>query len=222
MAVAQVGTLNTFVSGAVAVAADVNSNFTDLKSAFNNLVTGANALNVDTIAEVTAAGGVTVDGLLIKDGSIVAALGIVGTGALNAGSITSGFGAIDVGSSTITTTGTGALGSLTVTSANPTLTMTASGAGAQSQIQFIDELSVTQYSFGYRDTDTSLRIGTTDLVTGVGMVYNGTEFNLQAKNISTTGTASVGILAVTNTDQVGIAVTAAAIHAALVNVGIIT
>ena len=40
--------------------------------------------------------------------------GITGTGALNAGSITSGFGAIDNGASAITTTGVGTFGSLAV------------------------------------------------------------------------------------------------------------
>jgi hypothetical protein len=39
---------------------------------------------------------------------------LVATGALNSGSITSGFGSIDVGSSAITTTGTGTIGNLVV------------------------------------------------------------------------------------------------------------
>ena len=43
--------------------------------------------------------------------------GITGTGALNAGSITSGFGNIDTGSSTITTTGQGTFGTLAVNGA---------------------------------------------------------------------------------------------------------
>lgn len=70
MAVAQVGALVSFSSGTVILSADMNQNFSDLRTAFNNLVTGANALNIDTISEVTSAGGVTVDGLLIKDGAI--------------------------------------------------------------------------------------------------------------------------------------------------------
>jgi len=45
--------------------------------------------------------------------SITTATGLTSTGALNAGSITSGFGTIDNGSSTITTTGTVATGAIT-------------------------------------------------------------------------------------------------------------
>ena len=41
--------------------------------------------------------------------------GIVITGALNSGSITSGFGSIDLGSSAFTTTGLGSFGKITLT-----------------------------------------------------------------------------------------------------------
>ena len=54
MAVAQVGALNSFTAATTIVSADVNSNFTDLRTAFNNLVTGSNQL----------AGGITVNGAL--------------------------------------------------------------------------------------------------------------------------------------------------------------
>ncbi len=71
-AVAQIGAPITFSSGTTAVAADVNTNFTSFRSAFNNLVTGANAIAVDVIAENTSAAGVTVDGVVLKDSGITA------------------------------------------------------------------------------------------------------------------------------------------------------
>ena len=68
-------------------------------------ISGANLTNLDatdltgTIASARISGSYT---------------GITGTGALNAGSITSGFGSIDTGSSNITTTGVGTFGSLDI------------------------------------------------------------------------------------------------------------
>ena len=50
------------------------------------------------------------------DDEITAMGNLVETGALNAGSITSGFGAIDIGSSAFTTTGTGTIGTLVASS----------------------------------------------------------------------------------------------------------
>lgn len=41
------------------MSADVNSNFADIKTAFNALVTGNNQIDVDTIRENTSAAGVT-------------------------------------------------------------------------------------------------------------------------------------------------------------------
>ena len=70
MAVNQISPLITFSAGTTAVAADVNQNFTDIRTAFNNLVTGANAIAADTIAEQTPTAGVTIDGVLLKDGAI--------------------------------------------------------------------------------------------------------------------------------------------------------
>ena len=60
-------------------------------------------------------------GTLVGTGNLTA---IVTTGALNAGSITSGFGAIDTGSSNITTTGTISAGNLTVTGTTTTVNST--------------------------------------------------------------------------------------------------
>jgi len=60
-------------------------------------------------------------GTLVGTGNLTA---IVATGALNAGSITSGFGTIDTGSSNITTTGTVSTGNLTVTGTTTTVNST--------------------------------------------------------------------------------------------------
>ena len=79
-AVAQIGAPITFSAGTTANPTDVNSNFADFRTAFNNLVTGANAIAVDTIAENTSATGVTIDGVLLKDGNITG--GLITAGAL--------------------------------------------------------------------------------------------------------------------------------------------
>jgi hypothetical protein len=98
--------------------------------ALNGAITGAT--NITLTGELDAAtgdfsGDVDVDGTLEADaitiggtavGSIFSPIaggtGILTTGALNAGSITSGFGAIDNGASAITTTGVGSFGSLDI------------------------------------------------------------------------------------------------------------
>ena len=80
---------------------------------------------------------------------------IVTVGALNAGSITSGFGSIDVGDDTISTTGAvSAFGDQTSTAAGTkdslagtidssgTVTLTAGGAGTSALGQFTTELSI--------------------------------------------------------------------------------
>ena len=66
--VAQIGSLIDFTSGTTIVSSDVDSNYNDIRTAFNNLVTGANAIAIDTIAENTTAAGVTIDSVKLKDG----------------------------------------------------------------------------------------------------------------------------------------------------------
>lgn len=61
--------------------------------------------------------------------------GLTGTGALNAGSITSGFGSIALGSSTFTTTGAVSTGALTGTTAIFTGQITATGSGQNIVVQ---------------------------------------------------------------------------------------
>ena len=94
-----------------------------------NIIKPLQGTSVPVAGDFSAAGEIAIDtsgkGLYILVGSTVTPIGspavgssnIVTTGALNSGSITSGFGNIDTGSSTITTTGAVATGALTVTGA---------------------------------------------------------------------------------------------------------
>lgn len=70
MSYTQVGSLTSFSSGTTIVSSEVNQNFSDIRDVVNALVTGANTIEADTINEVTAAQGVNIDGLLIKDGGL--------------------------------------------------------------------------------------------------------------------------------------------------------
>ena len=67
-------------------------------------------LETNTINETTAASGVTIDGVLLKDNTVLA-----GTLLLGAGSVTDSSGAITFGNENLSTTGTAATGALTVT-----------------------------------------------------------------------------------------------------------
>ncbi len=68
MAVAQVGALITFVDATTIEASDFNSNWTDIRTAFNNLVTGSNQL----------AGGLTTNGALtVGSGGFTVTAGVV-------------------------------------------------------------------------------------------------------------------------------------------------
>ena len=81
-AVAQIGSLIDFTSGTTIVSSDVDSNYTDIRTAFNNLVTGANAIAIDTVAENTTSNGVVIDGVTLKDsGGTFSGDVIVGNGA---------------------------------------------------------------------------------------------------------------------------------------------
>ena len=135
MAVAQVGALISFVDATTIVHSDFNSNFTDLRTAFNNLVTGANQLaggitvnGALTVASggVTVTGNSTITGTLggvttltattlagtlstVTQNSVTTMTGLVTVGALASGTIASGFGNIDNAANTLTT-GAGTFG----------------------------------------------------------------------------------------------------------------
>ena len=86
--------------------------------------------------------------------------GIVTTGALNSGSITSGFGTIDTGSSTITTTGVVTAGGFTIGSA----------AITEAELEILDGATVTTTEFNLIDGDTAR--GTTSVASGDGILIN--------------------------------------------------
>ena len=68
MAVAQIGSLTTFVNATTIVAADFNTNFTDVRTAFNNLVTATDQL----------AGSLSIDGsLTVKSGGFTVTTGVI-------------------------------------------------------------------------------------------------------------------------------------------------
>ena len=76
-------------------------------------MTNAGVVTIGTLNQNTTGTSATVTGA--KQANITTCATLTTTGALNAGSITSGFGTINNGSSTITTTGAVATGALTVT-----------------------------------------------------------------------------------------------------------
>ena len=94
----------------------------DVASFRNITLTGeldAGSLDVSGDADIDGtleADAITINGTAIASvlSPVAGSSSIVTTGALNAGSITSGFGAIDNGSSAITTTGVGSFGSLDI------------------------------------------------------------------------------------------------------------
>ena len=122
------GAIKTYVAAQVGAADSLsevlaNGNTT---GSTNIIVSASQKITTDTIDETTAAAGVTIDSVLLKD-NVVTATSLAGTlttaaqtnitsvGALGAGSITSGFTSIDVGSGAITTSGTVSGGTLTGT-----------------------------------------------------------------------------------------------------------
>jgi hypothetical protein len=76
-------------------------------------MTNAGVVTIGTLNQNTTGTSATVTGA--TQANITTCANLTTTGALNAGSITSGFGTINNGSSTITTTGAVATGALTVT-----------------------------------------------------------------------------------------------------------
>lgn len=74
------------------------------------VVTAGQSITSDTIAETTAASGVTIDGVLAKDSTVKA-----GTLTVGAGSVTDSSGAITFGNENLVTTGTLGAGATTVT-----------------------------------------------------------------------------------------------------------
>ena len=102
---------------------------------------------------------------------------IVLTGAMNSGSITSGFGSIDNGSSAITTTGTVTYGSLS----DGTITITA----------FVDEDNMASDSATLVPTQQSVKAYVDDNRNVTGLTATGTEINVVADGDTSVGTTTV-------------------------------
>jgi len=100
-----------------------------------------------------------------------------GVGALNSGSITSGFGSIDNGSSAITTTGTVTYGSLS----DGTITITA----------FVDEDGMDSNSATLVPTQQSVKAYVDANRNGSGLAATGAEINVVADGDTSVGTTAV-------------------------------
>ena len=173
-----------------------------------NLIDGGTARGTDAVA--------TGDGILINDAGTmkmtnvdtvstyfashsVGGTNIVTTGALNAGSITSGFGTIDTGSSTITTTGDitgGTFAATTDTAAgdNASMGYTAAegliltGQGSTSDITVKNDADATILSVA-TGTTTAAFAGTLTAVTGT---FSGTVTALRGYGSTETDTSNSG------------------------------
>ena len=131
--------------------------------ALNGAITGAT--NITLSGELDAAtldisGNADIDGTLEADaitingtaigsiyGVVAGSSSIVTTGALDSGSITSGFGNIDTGSSTITTTGAADLGATTVDSLTSTGTITGGSDGSGVDVVFYSATSGDNFTW---------------------------------------------------------------------------
>ena len=115
------------IAASKAVVVNANKDASDFRDvgARNIVLTGElDAVTLDISGDADIDGTLEADAITLGGtalGSLYSPIaggsGIVTTGALNSGSITSGFGTIDTGSSTITTTGVVAAGGLTIGSA---------------------------------------------------------------------------------------------------------
>ena len=117
------------------------------------------------------------------DDEITAMPNLVSTGALNGGSISSGFGAIDNGSSNITTTGTVSFGSLTDGSVTITDIADEDDFSSNSATKLATQQSIKAYVEANRDVQ--------------GVTATGTEINT-----SSDGDTSVGTTAVAGSDGI--------------------
>ena len=148
------GSLYSPIAGGSGIVTTGAINSGSITSGFGTINNGASAITttgVGTFASLDISGSVDVDGTLEADaitlngtalGSLYSPIAgggsIVTTGALNSGTITTGFGTINNGSSTITTSGAVATGALTVTGA-----VVASGnVTAYSDLRLKDNLEV--------------------------------------------------------------------------------
>ena len=140
---------------------------------------------------------------------------IVTTGALNSGSITSGFGTINTGSSNITTTGVGTFGSLDIDGAvdmastlavGNTITVTENNANASTDIVIINSNGVATVG-----NQAKLHLGATGTTShGASIIgqFTGTANSNHATDLifktTTTGSSLAEVLRITSAGNVGI------------------
>ena len=168
----------------------------------NKSITGG-SLAIDTISEESAAAGVTIDSVLLKDNTVLA-----GTLTAGAGSITDSSGAISFGNENLSTTGTLSVGgTLGVTGV---LTGTSLDISGDIDVDGTTNLDVV-------DIDGAVDIATTALVTGVltttatqvatGGITSGSNIVSDTDSTDDLGTTSVRwanlfVDSITATDQI--------------------
>jgi hypothetical protein len=162
--ITSVGTIGTGVwEGTTVAVAQGGTGATSL----SNLITLGTHTTGNYAATITAGTGLTSTGATSGESiahslSVDASQGQITTvGALNAGSITSGFTSIDVGSGTIATTGVITAGGLTIGSA----------AILEAELEILDGATVTTTELNLLDGDTSVG-GSITLADGDGFIVN--------------------------------------------------
>ena len=108
------------------------------------VITAGDAFTVNTITETTAASGVTIDSVLLKDNTVKA-----GTATLAAGSLTDSSGAIGFGNENLVTTGTFGAGAITGTSF-----IIGSADIGETELEILDGATITTTELNYLDLTT--------------------------------------------------------------------
>ncbi|MDB4725956.1 hypothetical protein OAF54_00875 [bacterium] len=112
-------------------------------------ITSGQTLTTNTIVETTAASGVTIDSVLLKDNTVLA-----GTLTIGAGSITDSSGAISFGDENLSTTGTLASGLLTVNGGTTNIVANFNSTDADCFMTFADDSTTSNnVRFGARGND---------------------------------------------------------------------
>lgn len=120
----------------------------------NLVVTAGDVITVDTINETTAAGGVTIDSVLLKDNTVKA-----GTLTVAAGSITDSSGAISFGNENLSTTGTLAAGATTISGGTVVTDGNGLVVGHDSQLTIASVIPEFQVLGTGDGTDSGMAIG---------------------------------------------------------------
>lgn len=108
------------------------------------VITAGDSFTVNTITETTAASGVTIDSVLLKDNTVKA-----GTATLGAGSLTDSSGAITFGNENLVTTGTFGAGAITGTGF-----IIGSASINETELEILDGATITTTELNYLDLTT--------------------------------------------------------------------